>query len=324
MGGDVGSREGDEHDGFRDDAEHDGLRVDAGPGARDTVTLGADVLRRYAAFSRFNSPYPAHDDGRAIDLYPTDGAPSPVAGEVVETLTTRAPDRPYAEANDHLIVVDTGDHLARLLHVEPSVEPGDVLAVGDPLGRTIRSGYFAPWVDDHVHLGFRPRDADPVRASGSLPVAVDVEVEPVPWDGRGTVVERGDTYVVLDAPGHPAPGERFAGVAADGWGRGALDGGLPHYAGGGLVGGDRRGDGRVSLAGHRVGRVAGGLVTWDDVAVFANGVRVYGLSFACHRDRLGAKLVAWDGVPAEVGESVAVAVRRPEEGAGEGRSAGHR
>lgn len=271
----------------------------------DVVTLGGDVLARYAAFSRFNSPYPAHDTGRAIDLYPTEGAPSPVAGEVEETLTTRAPDRPYAEDEDHLIVIDTGTHLARLLHVEPSVEPGDRISVGDSLGRTVRSGYFAPWVDDHVHLGFRPRDADPVRASGSLPVAVDVEVDPVPWGGHGTVVERGDTYVVLDAPRHPAPGEGFAGVAADDGG--VVDGGLPHYAGGGLVGG---GGGTVSVAGRQVGHAEDELVTWDEVYVLANGTRVTGLSFACHRDRLGAKLVSWDGVPAVIGEEVAVEIRR--------------
>ena len=278
---------------------------------RDVVTLGADVLDRYAAFSRFNSPYPAHDEGRAIDLYPSDGAPSPVAGEVVETRTARAPDRPHAEDHDYLIVVDTGTHLARLLHVEPAIAVGDWLDVGDPLGRTIRSGYFAPWVDDHVHLGFRRRDADPVRASGSLPVEVDVAVEPVAWDGRGTVVERDDTYVVLDAPGHPAPGERFAGIAADGHdgsdGGGAVDGGLPHYPGGGLSGGV---DGTVAVAGVAVGTANDGLVSWDEVTVLANGTPVTGLSFACHRERLGAKLVSWDGVPARVGEEVTVKVRR--------------
>ncbi|OYR66900.1 hypothetical protein DJ71_21845, partial [Halorubrum sp. E3] len=46
-----------------------------------TVTLPADVVERYEKFSRFNSPYPAHDHGRAVDLYPGDGVGrSPVAG----------------------------------------------------------------------------------------------------------------------------------------------------------------------------------------------------------------------------------------------------
>jgi len=160
------------------------------------VTLDGDVLARYPRASFYNSPYPAHDAGCAVDLYP-DGvaerseatesvsrvaassaadwretagratrAPSPVAGEVVETRTVRCPPQPYAADNDHLVVVDTGEYLARILHVEPAVEPGDCVDVGDDLGRLVRSGFFAPWVANHIHLGFRERDGDAVRASG--------------------------------------------------------------------------------------------------------------------------------------------------------------
>lgn len=273
----------------------------------DAVRLSADALVRYRRFSLYNSPYPAHDEGRAVDLYPTGPmAPSPVAGRVVDTRTVRAPSRPYADDRDHLIVVDTGEHLARLLHVDPAVGAGDRLEPGDPLGETVRSGYFAPWVPNHVHLGFRPPGADPYRASGSLPVAIDVPIEAVPWDGTGRVVERGMTYAVLDSPGHPAPGERFAGVAADGGG--VVEGGLPHYAGGGLV--DGRG-GPVSLAGTRVGTAAGRTVAWADLVVRANGEPVTGLSLAIGRDRLGVKLVDDSGLALEVDEDVAVSLERP-------------
>ena len=287
----------------------------SGSDDRAAVCLPAAVCAQYVALSRFNSPYPAHDDGRAVDLYPDGGAPSPVAGEVVAHRRVRAPDRPWAERDDHLLVVDTGAHLARVLHVEPSVAVGDRVEVGDDLGRTVRSGYFAPWVDDHLHLGFRPRDADPVRAAGSLPVALDVDVAAVPWDGTGTVVEAGATHVVLDVPGHPSPGDGFAGVAVDGTAPGvppslALDGGLPHYAGAGLAGDGREaaGGGPVSLLGTVVGDARAGRVAWRDVVVRANGRRVTGLSLALHRDRLGAKLVDRDGPPAAVGERVEVAV----------------
>lgn len=270
------------------------------------VVLDGSVLHRFRAFSLYNSPYPAHAEGDAIDLYPEDAAPapSPVAGEVVGTRTVRAPPKPYAADHDHVIVVDTGPRLARLLHVDPAVEPGDVVEVGDPLGSLVRSGYFAPWVDNHVHVGFREQGADPYRASGSLPLAVDVPITPVPWDGTGTVVERTRTYVVLDRPGHPAPGTRFAGL--DGGG-GVLDGGLPHYPGGGLF---PDGDGTATILGEPVGSAAGRTVTWDDVEVRVNGAGVTGLSLACHRDRLGAKLVSWDGIPVEVGSEVDVTVHR--------------
>ncbi len=148
------------------------------------VGLSPDVLSRYPRFSIYNSPYVAHDEGCAIDLYPdneeprTPLAPSPVAGEVVETRSVTAPSKPYAVEHDHLIVVDTGDYLARMLHIEPSVEPGDSVEVGDSLGELVRSGFFAPWVANHIHLGFRERDSNPVRASGSLPLDLPVEVEP--------------------------------------------------------------------------------------------------------------------------------------------------
>ncbi len=294
------------------------------------VTVGPEILERFPRFSLYNSPYTAHDEGCAIDLYPHEGdwrpagdgretaAPSPVSGEVVATRTVSAPPKPYAVERDHLVVVDTGDHLARILHVEPAVEPGDEVAVGDSLGEMVRSGFFAPWVDNHVHLGFRSPDANPFRASGSLPVEVDtgVELAGVPWDGRGTVVSASDTYAVLDAPDHPAPGECFAGIATDGGragdgGDGIFDGGLPHYDGGGVLGGTRRDghDETVSLAGRRVGTAAGRTIAWDDLTVLANGTPITGLSFFFAREALGAKLVCPD-VAFEVGEEVEISVTR--------------
>nr|WP_115862495.1 hypothetical protein [Halorussus litoreus] len=293
------------------------------------VTVGPAALARFPRFSLYNSPYAAHDAGCAIDLYPHRGdwreagdgdeandsdenretaAPSPVAGEVVATRTVEAPPKPYAAAHDHLVVVDTGDHLARVLHVDPAVEPGDEVALGDSLGEMVRSGFFAPWVDNHLHLGFRERDANPYRASGSLPVEVapSAGIAGVPWDGTGTVLVRGDTYVVLDAPDHPAPGERFAGIAPDPSGTeddGVLDGGLPHYDGGGVLG-----DGSpetVSLAGQGVGTAAGRTVAWDDLTVLANGTPITGISLFLAREALGVKLVCPD-VDFEVGEAVEV------------------
>jgi len=282
-------------------------------------SLTADVLSQYRRFSLYNSPYVAHERGRAIDLYPDAGlgpatddepsiAPSPVAGDVLDVRTVRAPPKSHAEADDHLVLVDTGEHVARLLHVEPRVERGDSVDVGEPLGRLVRAGFFAPWVDNHVHLEFRSPDANPYRASGSLPIAVDVPIAGLDWDGTGTVVDSGETYAVLDSPTHPAPGERFVGIAADGGG--VLDGGLVHYAGGGAIDtdGDER-DGPLSLLGRSVGRATGRDVTWDSLAVLANGERITGLSLFCGREAaFGAKLVCPDAAFAP-GERVTVELR---------------
>ena len=271
-----------------------------------TVRLSADVLRRYPRFSLHNSPYTAHDAGAAVDLYPEprdeashvgSPAPSPVAGEVLDTRTVDAPPKPYAADHDHLILVDTGEYVARILHVDPAVASGDSVGVGDTLGSLTRSGFFAPWVDDHIHLGFRATDANPYRASGSVRVELDpaLDLRPVPWDGTGTVVETGETYAVLDAPTHPAPGDCFAGL--DG-GACVLDGGLPHYDGGGALGGA---DGPVSLIDTQVGVAEDRTVSWTDPTVRVRcesldpagtaGDPITGLSLFCGRETAGLKLV---------------------------------
>jgi len=307
------------------------------------VTLPAEVLSRYRRLSLYNSPFDAHDRGCAIDLYPPADetvAPSPVAGEVVDTRTVRAPPKPYAAEHDHLIVVDQGDRIARILHVDPAVEPGERVAVGDPLGELVRAGFFAPWVPNHIHLGFRPADADPYRAAGSLRVEPAVDVEPLAWDGAGRVVDRGETFVVLDEPAHPAPGQRFVGMAAggiDGDDPGVLDGGFPHYEGGGLLSADAGAarseadagmassaadagstaasgsDRAVTLAGSSIGVAAGRHVAWDDVTVLANGEPITGIALFAARDEFGAKLICPDA-SFDLGERVRVGVEPAENG----------
>ena len=277
-----------------------------------TVTLGADVLFQYRRFSLYNSPYVSHDRGCAIDLYPgsetdtsdDEGVPSPVAGEVLDVRTVRAPPRPYAAEHDYLVLVDTGSHVARLLHVEPAVEPGDVVEVGDPLGDLVRAGFFAPWVPNHIHLGFRPREANHYRASGSVPLDVDVEIQPVEWDGTGTVLETGETWARLDEPAHPAPGEVFVGLESDG---SVLDGGFPHYDWGGLLGEGTD----AEIAGTRVGTVSGRDVRWRDCTVRANGQAVTGIALFCAQDGFGIKLVG-EGVPFTTGEEVTVEIEANE------------
>ncbi|ELY84261.1 hypothetical protein C485_15794 [Natrinema altunense JCM 12890] len=290
------------------------------------VTLPEAVLARYERFSLYNSPYPAHDGGCAIDLYPgtladgrTTAAPSPVAGTVRETRTVRAPPKPYAPEHDHLILLEPADTspfaglTVRILHVEPAVDAGDRLDRGDSLGRLVRAGFFAPWVDNHLHVGFRSPDQNPYRAAGSLPIDLGAAVRPLEWDGTGRVRSTGDTYAVLDAPTHPDPGATFVGVRADGGG--VLDGGVPHYDGGGLLersespAADEPTETVVSLNGDRLGVADGRTIAWDDVTVTANGAPITGLSLFCARDgEFGAKLICPERSFAR-GERIRVRVR---------------
>ena len=266
------------------------------------TALSADVLGDYERFSIYNSPYPAHDFGCAIDLYPSGtDARSPVAGEVVETRTVRCPERSYAVGTDHLILIDCGDRVARILHVDPDVEAGARIDRGDRLGTLIRSGFFGRWVDNHIHLGFRRPDQNLRRASGSLRLEVDVPVTGVAWDGTGTIVDAGPTHVQLDSPRHGGRG--FASLADDDGT--PLDGGLPHYAGGGAL---TPTTGELSLLGTTIGTADGRGVAWNNVAVFADGVRATGLSLFASRAQFGAKIVFHGGHDFSVGDEISVTI----------------
>ncbi len=266
------------------------------------VTLSGEVVDQYERFSLYNSPYPAHDRGCAVDLYPgSEIAASPVAGEVIETLTVDCPPKPYAVDEDHLILIDRGPDVARVLHVDPAVEPGERVAVGDPLGRLVRSGFFGRWVDNHVHLEFRRHGRNLRRASGSLPLSVGVDVTPIEWDGTGEVVGVGPTHVRLDAPDAATSG--FVAMASDGGT--PLDGGLVHYSGGGSL---TPTDGALSLLGTPVGTADGRDVVWNDVALRANGVRATGLSLFASRIPFGPKIVFHDGHGFAVGDRLEVSI----------------
>lgn len=278
-----------------------------------SVLLGTDVLKQYYRFSLYNSPYTAHDEGCAIDLYPAgDHAPSPVAGTVLETRTVEAPPKPYAAARDHLILIDTGEYVARTLHVDPAVEAGERVTVGDPLGRLVRAGFFAPWVPNHIHLGFRAHGTNYYRASGSLPVSVDVPLVGVEWDGTGTVAATGETWARLEPLCEP-PEAAFAGLATAG---SVLDGGFPHYDSGGLLSpgaeptnADEARKTPPTIAGTTVGQRSGRTVSWHDCTVRVNGTWITGIALYCARDAFAIKLVG-EALDCRVGEAVEVRIER--------------
>ncbi|WP_181691089.1 hypothetical protein [Natronomonas sp. LN261] len=267
------------------------------------VVVPASALCRYERFSLYNSPYPAHGSGHAIDLYPgTNGAISPVRGTVRSIQTVRCPDRTYATSEDHVLLIDCESHVARILHVDPAVEVGETIEIGDRLGTLIRSGFFGRWVDNHVHLGFRQPGQNPYRAGGSLRIEVDVPVTGLAWDGTGTVLEAGPTHVLLDSPSDREHSGFTALADDDGV---PLDGGLVHYEGGGTF---SPADGKRSLLGTSIGLADGRDLRWADVAVFADEKRATGISLFASRVPFGVKLVFRDGHGFGPGEEVTVSI----------------
>src|SRR5512137_272441 len=87
-------------------------------------------------YTFFGSPYPAHHEFRAIDIYQSkdfgDVAVSPVAGTVYRTMRFDSPSLGKAPLPEYLTIIRCGDYLAKIMHIEPTVKDGEKVAVGDP------------------------------------------------------------------------------------------------------------------------------------------------------------------------------------------------
>jgi murein DD-endopeptidase MepM/ murein hydrolase activator NlpD len=194
------------------------------------VKLYCSMEGRYAFF---NSPFPAHKANTGVDIYPGDGfggeAPSPVDGEVVLIRRVKAPEGHGFTAADHDTVVvlrnkDNSETVTKLLHIDPLVEVGDTVRVGDPVGLTLRSGYYGWGTSPHIHTEIRdPRD--PIRARGGY----NLDLIEVP---KGDPVD-----MIAGAVVHLQP--EFALIELESLGSGlvgtvngepaTLDGGIPYY-----------------------------------------------------------------------------------------------
>jgi len=186
-------------------------------------------------FSFFNSPYPAHRLSTGMDVYPErgfgDAAPSPVHGEVTLIRKVRCPQsRSFRDHGYDVVLLlrslENPEKVVKVLHVEPSVEPGDVLEPGQPLGTLIRSGFYGFATHPQLHVEVR-EPSDAIRARGGHSLCRLTEVTP----GRamdelvGTVTKSIPEYSLV----------RFKGAGP--WGLtgsidGApvvLDGGIPYY-----------------------------------------------------------------------------------------------
>ena len=194
------------------------------------VKLYCPTGGRYAFF---NSPFPAHKENTGVDIYPGDGfggeAPSPVDGEVVLIRQVKAPQGHGFTASDHDTVVvlrnkDNPETVTKMLHIDPLVEVGDTVKVGEPIGLTLRSGYYGWGTSPHIHTEIRDPN-DPIRARGGYTLdLVDVPGgEPVD-EIAGAVVHLQPEFALieLDSLGSGLVGTVNCEPAT-------LDGGIPYY-----------------------------------------------------------------------------------------------
>lgn len=152
-------------------------------------------------FSIGTSPYYAHQHGLAIDIYQNLSLEnyevlSPIAGKILKIKPLIAPKPKFIGglAKDYLILINNPSNpklVWKLMHVKPSISAGDEINIADPLGKTIRNGYFAYWSSPHLHLEVRPSD-DAIRARGGKNFYLFSEDE----ESQGTVSKKLDYYDV--------------------------------------------------------------------------------------------------------------------------------
>ena len=157
-------------------------------------------------FAFFNSPYPAHKENTGVDIYPGDGfggeAVSPVDGEVTLIRRVRAPSGRGFTASDHDTVViiknkANPETVTKLLHIDPVVEVGETVRVGDPVGVTLRSGYYGWGTSPHLHAEIRSPD-DPIRARGGYCLnLIDAKYGDPLEELAGTVVHLQPEYALI-------------------------------------------------------------------------------------------------------------------------------
>ncbi len=158
-----------------------------GVGALEFVPLAR--VRRvevYAArsgyVSFFSSPFTPHLLGAAVDISDSldfgEEAPSPGSGTVERVVEIDSGPGRF-ERTDYMISIvpeENPELRVKLMHVIPSVSPGERIEVGDPLGCYSRTNYFAYHNLPHVHVEVCE---DPsLRPSSALELELCLDLEP--------------------------------------------------------------------------------------------------------------------------------------------------
>jgi hypothetical protein len=126
------------------------------------------------------SPYPVHVQGGAMDIFGSKkfdvAALSPVSGKVtlIDKSKVGVPRHFKSDPHDYIIVLKNNDVCVRFLHIEPIVEVGDSIDVGDEIGQYIRTPLLPFWSYPHIHL--EVKDCKDVQtALNAFPLKILVE-----------------------------------------------------------------------------------------------------------------------------------------------------
>lgn len=246
-----------------------------------------------------NSPFPAHRDYGALDIYPADvkfndEVASPVNGMIREVRRycspSLYPNKP--PIYEYLTLIESDENpsvYVKIIHACPKVGVGDRVSVGDKIAVLIHSGYYPFWVDPHIHVELRS-PGDPVRASGSYNLGVlnaasskECEAKALAEAGIVGVVRKIEKrYVIVQPnPEHWAKVGIFSGLLVTaGKGVGVLDGGIPFMGYAGVITTQTMDAGSpVYMGGTRIGEINGSLSGLNKLNTVAFKIVVGGLEY---------------------------------------------
>ena len=226
-----------------------------------------------AYLSFFNSPYAGHSRGTAVDVYPSErewgcSVLSPVNGSVTNIRKMSMGRAKSFETAQYDFAVgikpeESEGLLVRIMHLEPSVRPGDHVEIGTVIGSTLRSRYFNYWTGPHFHVEVMALN-DFHRSTMSIPLKVELGESNLRQEGSTTrsqeVLEVSEDWAIVDGAGlgvyQCGP---YYGIPATTSGSkrvGILDAGVSHYIHGAIVGSEPIQDSEeVHLQGYRMGQV---------------------------------------------------------------------
>jgi len=244
-------------------------------------------------YSFFNSPYPGHKQGTAIDVYYPDRALFPFEeGRVTEIKKIRTPQ--YVPAGvDYLTLVEVKEFYLKILHVKPNVKVGEMLYLGDDIGRLIVSGFFKPWSDMHAHFELRDKLNRYRVRGGFLIHPIVLKLIPTAIGNEFEIVERKKQYYWLEPINKGR--KNLTPLTYQG---NSIEGGFPYYHYGAVFGDG----GEVQIFSKEIQlkeKLSTGVGLFETgFDVFANDQHVRGIGVYCNQKKI--KMIGGDFREGEV------------------------
>lgn len=248
-----------------------------------------------AWFSLFNSPYPAHKFGTAIDVYFSGKAFFPFEeGRVLEIRKVRTPQY-VPTREDYLTIFQVEEFCLKVLHVKPSLKLGEKIYLGDEIGELVVSGFFRPWSDKHAHFELR-NCRDRYRARGGFLMYPKIlKLVPTIRVNEFELVEKTEHYYWLKPLKRRE--KNLTPLAFNG---APIEGGLPHYHYGAIFSKLKE----VEIFGAKFSvsqELPNGVGIFNaDFQIFANGQKVKGIGIYCNQEKI--KLIGGEFVVGDVME----------------------